>query len=250
MPFREAHAVVGAHVRAALAGEGSLGDLVAADPALGRRRRGVGRAPASVCGCARRPAVRAPRRSVSSSSRIGRCSPTSERGSASEAARAATWFERDADVVAPDCSNKLLVSRDGRRHVVAGRIVEVEAYAERRPGEPLVPDGRTPRNQVMFGPAGHLYVYVSYGIHRCANVVTGVEGDRRGGAHPCGRAAVGIDVMRSRRGVVKERDLANGPGKVCQAFGDRPRRLRPRPDATRAAAVHRRRRRHARRRIR
>jgi DNA-3-methyladenine glycosylase len=101
--------------------------------------------------------------------------------------------------------------------IVTGRIIEVEAYDETDPGSHSY-GRRTPRNRVMFGPAGHLYVYVSYGIHRCANVVTGMEGV---GAAVLIRALEpisGVDLMRARRGTVAERDLLNGPGKVCQAL--------------------------------
>ncbi len=131
--------------------------------------------------------------------------------------------------------------------IVSGRITEVEAYDETDPASHSY-GRRTPRNQVMFGPAGHLYVYVSYGIHRCANVVTGVEGV---GAAVLIRAVepiIGVELMRSRRGVVKERDLANGPGKVCQAFAigldrlrpGRDRRVQPRSSSVTTAPTHRR----------
>jgi DNA-3-methyladenine glycosylase len=71
----------------------------------------------------------------------------------------------------------------------------------------------------MFGPPGRLYVYLSYGIHCCANVVTGADGD---GQAVLLRAVVpldGLEVIRSRRGGRSDRDLANGPGKLCEAFG-------------------------------
>jgi len=71
----------------------------------------------------------------------------------------------------------------------------------------------------MFGPPGRLYVYLSYGIHCCANVVTGADGD---GQAVLLRAVVpldGLDVIRSRRRGRSDRDLANGPGKLCEALG-------------------------------
>ncbi|WP_040494907.1 DNA-3-methyladenine glycosylase [Ilumatobacter nonamiensis] len=126
------------------------------------------------------------------------------------------WFERDALAVAPDLLNKLL--RVGSGHgVVSGRIVETEAYL---PDDPASHSfrGPTERNRVMFGAPGRLYVYLSYGIHRCANVVTGPEGS---GQAVLIRAVVpvdGIDTMRERR-VRSDAELANGPGKLCQALG-------------------------------
>lgn len=123
----------------------------------------------------------------------------------------------DAVLVAPSLLGKLLwSSREGS--VTAGRIVEVEAYREDDPASHSF-RGPTSRTQTMFGPPGHLYVYLSYGIHRCANVVTGTEGS---GSAVLLRALVPVEgtaTMRRRRGSRADRQLANGPGKVCQALG-------------------------------
>ena len=85
------------------------------------------------------------------------------------------WFERDGHVVAPDLLNKVLACRSANGTTVSGRIIEVEAYDESDPASHSF-GRRTPRNEVMFGRGGHLYVYLSYGIHCCANVVAGPKG--------------------------------------------------------------------------
>lgn len=127
-----------------------------------------------------------------------------------------SWFARDAPLVAPDLLNKLLVvERDGVR--CSGRICETEAYMPDDPASHTF-RGPTPRNQVMFGPAGHLYVYLSYGIHRCANVVTGAEGSGQAVLLRAVEPVDGLDQMRSRRNR-PDRELTNGPGKLCQALG-------------------------------
>ena len=103
--------------------------------------------------------------------------------------------------------------------VTAGRIVEVEAYHQDGDRASHSYNGQTPRNAVMFGPPGVLYVYLSYGIHYCMNVVTEPE---QTGAAILIRALeplTGIDLMQQIRGPrVNPRDLTNGPGKCCQAL--------------------------------
>ena len=124
-----------------------------------------------------------------------------------------SFFARDALVVAPELLNKVLVAGP-----CAGRIVEVEAYRSDDPASHSF-RGRTARNATMFEPGGLLYVYFTYGMHFCANVVTGGAG---AGQAVLLRAVVptaGVETMRARRGGRPDGRLADGPGKLCQAFG-------------------------------
>lgn len=125
---------------------------------------------------------------------------------------------RDAPIVAPELLNKLVVSRVGDSPPVVGRIIEVEAYTQDDPASHAFV-GRTARNAVMFGPAAHLYVYLSYGIHRCMNVVTGTDGEGQGVLLRALDPVDGLEIMRSRRGGRSDRELANGPGKLGAALG-------------------------------
>ena len=117
----------------------------------------------------------------------------------------------DAPDVAPLLLNKLLVHGE-----CVGRIIEVEAYREDDPASHTY-RGRTPRNAVMFGPAGHLYVYFTYGMHYCSNVVTGADGSGAAVLLRAVEPVAGLDVMRARRRGRPQ--LADGPAKLCQAFG-------------------------------
>ena len=116
-----------------------------------------------------------------------------------------------------DLLGKLLVV-DGDDGRVSGRIIETEAYTADDPASHSF-NGPTKRNELMFGPAGHLYVYLSYGIHCCANVVTGAPGDGQAVLIRAIEPVGGIDAMRERRPGRPDRQLADGPGKLCAAFG-------------------------------
>ncbi|CAN5438292.1 DNA-3-methyladenine glycosylase [soil metagenome] len=122
-----------------------------------------------------------------------------------------------ADEVAPRLLGAVLRSGE-----VAVRLVEVEAYGG--PGVPGDPGshahrGRTPRSAIMFGPAGRLYCYLSYGMHVCANVVVGADGDAAAVLLRAGEVVEGVEVARARRPGVSDHELARGPALLCRALG-------------------------------
>lgn len=128
------------------------------------------------------------------------------------------FYARSSVDLAPDLLGKRLVRElDGQ--LLVGRIVEVEAYLGGEDAASHAFRGPTPRNRSMFGPPGHAYVYLIYGVHYCLNIVTGPEGDGQAALIRALEPLAGVEVMRANRGRVAERDLTNGPGKLCQAMG-------------------------------
>ncbi|MHB1776265.1 MAG: DNA-3-methyladenine glycosylase [Acidimicrobiales bacterium] len=120
-----------------------------------------------------------------------------------------------AVAVAPRLLNLLLVS-DSR----VGRIVEVEAYRGAQDPASHAFGGPTARNATMFGPAGHLYVYFTYGMHWCANVVCGPPGVAEAVLVRALAPVAGLEAMwEARPAARRERDLCSGPAKLCQALG-------------------------------
>lgn len=146
------------------------------------------------------------------------------------------FLENPSDVAAPlllVCTLTRTITLNGEKHKLVARIVETEAYDQDDPASHAF-GGPSERNAAMFGPAGHLYVYVSYGMHHCCNVVCGPEGFGSGCLVRAVEPLEGVEVMRelreagragkeqaerTRKHPLKLRDLTNGPGKVCAALG-------------------------------
>lgn len=154
------------------------------------------------------------------------------------------FLENPSDVAAPlllGCTLTRTITLNGEKHKLVARIVETEAYDQDDPASHAF-GGLSERNAAMFGPAGHLYVYVSYGMHHCCNVVCGPEGFGSGCLVRAVEPLEGVEVMRELREAgragkahtehagkeqaerahkhpLKLRDLTNGPGKVCAALG-------------------------------
>ena len=153
------------------------------------------------------------------------------------------FLENPSDVAAPlllGCTLTRTITLNGEKHKLVARIVETEAYDQDDPASHAF-GGPSDRNAAMFGPAGHLYVYVSYGMHHCCNVVCGPEGFGSGCLVRAVEPLEGVEVMRelreagragkahtghagkeqaerARKHPLKLRDLTNGPGKVCAAL--------------------------------
>lgn len=153
------------------------------------------------------------------------------------------FLENPSDVTAPlllGCTLTRTITLNGEKHKLVARIVETEAYDQDDPASHAF-GGPSERNAAMFGPAGHLYVYVSYGMHHCCNVVCGPEGFGSGCLVRAVEPLEGVEVMRelreagragkahtghvgkeqaerARKHPLKLRDLPNGPGKVCAAL--------------------------------
>jgi DNA-3-methyladenine glycosylase len=131
-----------------------------------------------------------------------------------------SFYARDSRDLAPDLLGKLLVHDDPQLGRVAARLVEVEAYAGGEDAGSHGYRGETPRNRVMFGPPGYLYVYFTYGMHWCANVVCGEKGSASAVLLRAGAPVEGVDVMRVRRPLARrDRELCSGPARLTQALG-------------------------------
>ncbi|MFE3162452.1 DNA-3-methyladenine glycosylase [Streptomyces sp. NPDC059224] len=124
-----------------------------------------------------------------------------------------------AEEVAPKLLGAIL-THETPEGTVSITITETEAYSGSADPASHAYRGRTPRNAVMFGPAGHLYVYRSHGLHWCANIVTGADGIATAVLIRAGRVIEGEELARERRGgKVESPRLARGPGNFCQALG-------------------------------
>lgn len=141
---------------------------------------------------------------------------------------ARSFYARDPRIVSRALLGKVLLRRQGKK-LLAGRIVEVEAYLGQDDPAAHSASGRTKRNAVLFGPAGHSYVYFIYGNHYCFNVSCLPDGIAGGVLFRALEPLLGIEEMARARGVsLKQtrdlRKLTSGPGRLAEAFGiTRPR---------------------------
>jgi DNA-3-methyladenine glycosylase len=129
-----------------------------------------------------------------------------------------SFYARPVRAVARDLLGRALVVGKGRRRL-SGLIVEVEAYGGARDPASHAYRGETPRNASMFGPPGHAYIYFTYGMHHCLNLVTGRDGDASAVLVRSLQPLEGQAAMARRRGVAARERLARGPGCVARALG-------------------------------
>jgi DNA-3-methyladenine glycosylase len=166
------------------------------------------------------------------SDHCNRVSPRRRGGGESERSQLAgarllprSFFSRDPRVVARELLGKLVVRRE-RRKLLAGRIVEVEAYLGAEDLAAHAAAGRTPRNAVLFGPPGHAYVYFIYGMYYCLNVSCLPDGEAGGVLIRALEPVAGLEEMAKARGLrslnfqsVRDlRKLTSGPGRLCEAL--------------------------------
>ena len=128
------------------------------------------------------------------------------------------FFDRPVEEVAPSLLGRVLRHRTPEG-VVAVRLTEVEAYAGQRDPASHAYRGKTARNAVMFGPPGHVYVYFTYGMHFCMNLVCGPDGTAMAVLLRAGEVVEGMETAQARRPRSTVRDLARGPARLCQALG-------------------------------
>jgi DNA-3-methyladenine glycosylase len=129
-----------------------------------------------------------------------------------------SFYEQSTIDVAKQLLGKYLVRKHPKGNTV-GRIVETEAYVGPQDLACHASKGRTARTEVMFGPAGHAYVYFIYGFYNMLNLVTEAKDYPAAVLIRAVEPVEGIDLMESRRRNGALRNLASGPGKLCQAFG-------------------------------
>jgi DNA-3-methyladenine glycosylase len=128
------------------------------------------------------------------------------------------FYERDAVLVARELLGCILTRRAGHA-ILRGRIVETEAYCGEADLACHARAGRTPRTEVMYGPAGLAYVYFTYGMHHCLNAVTGPVGTPSAVLIRAVEPLEGIERMTRARGTDAAHRLASGPARLCEAFG-------------------------------
>jgi DNA-3-methyladenine glycosylase len=142
-----------------------------------------------------------------------------EAGTVSGALLPREFFARPALEVAPRLLGAVIEHRTPQG-LVAVMLTEVEAYEGESDPASHAYRGRTARNEVMFGPPGHAYVYFTYGMHFCVNLVCLPEGTASAVLLRAGRVVAGAALAASRRAAgASERDLARGPARLCQALG-------------------------------
>jgi len=129
-----------------------------------------------------------------------------------------SFYQRDTVTVARELLGKYMVYKKGE-DILVGRVVETEAYLGKKDPACHSAKGKNRRNYVMFGPSGHAYIYLIYGIHLCFNVTTGSQDKPEAVLLRALEPIEGLEIMRKNRGQKNIFNLCSGPGKLVQAMG-------------------------------